>query len=97
MGARCTIEAAGRKQIAEVVGGGSYYSQNSFTRYFGVAKSPKVDRIEIHWPDGEMQTWQDIAVNRVVRIQKGREALEQTPFRTMDTTRRPASLNSSLW
>ncbi|HEY3840143.1 MAG TPA: CRTAC1 family protein, partial [Bryobacteraceae bacterium] len=31
IGARCTVETGGRKQIAEVVSGGSYFSQNSFT------------------------------------------------------------------
>ncbi len=81
IGARCTIEAGARKQIAEVVGGGSYYSQNSFTLYFGVAKATKVDRIEIRWPNGETQSWQDIAVNRTVRITEGQETLAQTPFR----------------
>src|SRR5207244_1444096 len=33
IGARCTIEAGGRKQIADVTGGGSYYSQSAFTLY----------------------------------------------------------------
>jgi hypothetical protein len=97
IGARCTIEAGGRRQIAEVVGGGSYYSQNSFTLYFGVAKAATVNRIEIRWPDGETQSWQDIAVNRTVRIREGEEMLEQTPFRTVETTHQPARLSSSLW
>jgi hypothetical protein len=83
IGARCTIEAGGRKQIAEVVGGGSYYSQNSFTLYFGVAKATKVDSVEIRWPNGETQSWQDVAVNRTVRITEGQKTLEQSPFRTL--------------
>jgi len=47
IGARCTVEAGGRKRIAEVVSGGSYFSQNSFTLYFGLGKSDKADRIEV--------------------------------------------------
>ena len=43
IGARVTIEAGGRKQVAEVVGGGSYYSQSALTLYFGLAKSEKID------------------------------------------------------
>lgn len=81
IGARCTIEAGGRKQTAEVAGGGSYYSQNSFTLYFGVAKAPRVDRIEIRWPNGETQSWRDVAVNRTVRITEGQDTLSQSPFR----------------
>jgi len=85
IGARCTIEAGGRKQIAEVMGGGSYYSQNSFTLYFGVAKATKVDHIEIRWPNGETQSWNDVAVNRTVGITEGQETLVQAPFRVPPT------------
>jgi hypothetical protein len=81
IGARCTIEASGRKQIAEVVGGGSYYSQNSLTLYFGVAKAPQVDSLEIRWPNGGTQSWRNVGVNRTVRITEGQETLAQTPFR----------------
>ena len=80
IGARCTIEADGRKQMAEVVGGGSYFSQNSFTLYFGMGKAGKADRIEIRWPGGETQSWRDVAANRTVRITEGQETLVQIPF-----------------
>ncbi|HVW84231.1 MAG TPA: CRTAC1 family protein [Bryobacteraceae bacterium] len=68
IGARCTIEAGGRKQIADVISGGSYYSQNSLTLHFGLSKVDKVDRIEVRWPSGEVQTWRDVAANRLVRL-----------------------------
>ena len=70
----------GRKQIADVVGGGSYYSQSAFALYFGVGKADKVDRIEVRWPTGEMQSWTNVQVNRTVLITEGREAFEQKPF-----------------
>ncbi len=82
IGARCTIEAGGRRQIAEVVGGGSYYSQNSFTLYFGVGKAEKVDRIEIRWPNGETQSWGEVAVNRTLHMTEGQESFGQTVFQT---------------
>ena len=80
IGARCTVEVNGRKQIADVVSGGSYYSQNAFTQYFGAGKADKVDRIEVRWPNGETQSWTNLPVNRSVLITEGREALEQKPF-----------------
>ena len=80
IGARCTVEVNGRKQIADVVSGGSYYSQSAFTLYFGAGKADKVDRIEVRWPSGETQSWTNVPVNRTVRITEGREALEQKPF-----------------
>jgi hypothetical protein len=75
IGARCTVEAGGRKQIAEVVGGGSFYSQNSFTLYFGLGKSEKVDRIEVRWPTGATQAWFGVAANRTVGLSEGSETV----------------------
>ncbi len=73
IGARCTVEAGGRKQIAEVVSGGSYFSQNSLTVYIGLGKSAKVDRIEVRWPMGETQAWTDVTANRTVGLTEGSE------------------------
>jgi enediyne biosynthesis protein E4 len=38
IGARCVVEAGGRRQMGEVMSGGSYFSQNSMTLYFGLGK-----------------------------------------------------------
>ena len=73
IGARCTVEAGGRKQMAEVVSGGSYFSQNSLTLYFGLGKAAKVDRIEVRWPAGETQVWTDVAANRTIGLTEGSE------------------------
>jgi hypothetical protein len=75
IGARCTIEAGGRKQIAEVVSGGSYFSQNSLTLYFGLGKSAQVDSIEVRWPAGETQAWPAAAANRTLVLTEGRETM----------------------
>src|SRR5258708_3939188 len=80
IGARCTVEANGRKQIADVVSGGCYYSQSAFTLYFGIGKADKADRIEVRWPAGETQSWRDVAVNRTLLITEGREQFEERPF-----------------
>ena len=76
IGARCTIEAGGRKQMAEVVSGGSYFSQNSLTLYFGLGNSEKVDRIEVRWPAGETQVWNNVGANRTVELTEGSGTVE---------------------
>jgi len=80
IGARCTIEANGRKQMAEVVSGGSYLSQNSFTLHFGVGQSEKMDRIEVRWPRGETQVWRDVDVNRGIILTEGTETIANHPW-----------------
>lgn len=71
IGALCTVEAGGRKQVAAVVSGGSYFSQNSLTLYFGLGDARKVDRIDVRWPMGETETWRDVAANRTIGLTEG--------------------------
>jgi hypothetical protein len=71
IGARCTIEAGGRKQMQEVVSGGSYFSQNSLTLHFGLGKSEKVDRVEVRWPKGEKQSWSNVPANQTILLTEG--------------------------
>jgi hypothetical protein len=71
IGARCTVEAGGRKQFTDVLSGGSYFSQNSLTLYFGLADAAAVDRIEVRWPSGNVQRWTKVAANRTVLLREG--------------------------
>ena len=81
IGARCTILAEGRKQFADVVSGGSYFSQNSLTLYFGLGGAKTVDRIDVRWPLGETQTWTNVAVNRTILLTEGASAVATRPWR----------------
>ncbi len=65
IGARAIVTVGGRKAIDEVMSGGSYYSQNSFTLHFGLGDAAEVENVEIHWPSGIVQ-------------KTGREAADQT-------------------
>jgi hypothetical protein len=73
IGARCMVEAGGHKQIAEVTSGGSYFSQNAFTLYFGLGATATADRIEVRWPNGETQSWRRVAGNRTIVITEGQQ------------------------
>jgi hypothetical protein len=80
IGARCMVEAGGHKQIADVVSGGSYYSQNSLTLYFGLGKTDKIDRIEVRWPSGQKQTWSSLEANRILDLTEGSDTVKGRPF-----------------
>ena len=81
IGARCIVEAGGRKQTAEVVSGGSYFSQNSFTLYFGLGTANRLDRVEVRWPAGDKQVWKNVPVNRTIRLTEGRDAINSVAWR----------------
>jgi len=76
VGARCTIEAGGRRQMQEVMSGGSYYSQNSMTLYFGLGRSEIVDSLTVRWPSGLTQKFSKVAANRTLQLTEGSEEVK---------------------
>lgn len=64
IGARASLTAGGRTRIAEVMSGGSYYSQNDLTLHFGLGSRTAIDGLVVRWPDGHSQTWKQLLVNR---------------------------------
>jgi hypothetical protein len=71
IGARVRIVGSSGTQTQEVRGGGSYYSQNDLRVHFGLGPSPKVDRIEVRWPNGLEEQWTGPGVNRIVSLKEG--------------------------
>jgi hypothetical protein len=52
-------------------GDGSYLASNDPGIHFGLGKSPDVDRVQIHWPAGGCEAWQQTAVDRIVNLREG--------------------------
>jgi hypothetical protein len=71
IGARVRATAAGVTQVQEVRGGGSYYSQNDLRVHFGLGDAPKIDRLEVRWPNGLEESWTDLDVNRILTLEEG--------------------------
>jgi hypothetical protein len=64
IGARVHCVSGGVEQWQEVRGGGSYLSQNDFRVHFGLGAATRVDRLEVRWPNGNEQSWQNLDVDR---------------------------------
>ncbi len=60
IGARVTATVGGRTTSCEVSGGQSYLSAPEKTLTFGLGGAPKIDKLEIRWPDGATQTLTDV-------------------------------------
>jgi len=71
IGARVTIRAAGVKQFNEVHGGGSYLSQNDLRLHFGLGTAKKMESVEIRWPNGTVETLQNVAADCIYTIVEG--------------------------
>jgi hypothetical protein len=71
IGAKLTITAGGMTQIGEVRSGGSYLSQNDFRLHFGLAAAAKVDKLEIRWPSGKIDTFKNMNVDHFYSLREG--------------------------
>lgn len=71
IGARVRVDAGGTRQWQEVRGGGSYLSQNDLRVHFGLGTATRVDRLEVRWPNGRVEEWRDLAVDRIHRLVEG--------------------------
>jgi enediyne biosynthesis protein E4 len=71
VGARVRLEAGGRAQVAEVRAGGSYLSSNDARQHFGLGPAARVERVEITWPSGRVETVSGLPADRFYLAREG--------------------------
>jgi hypothetical protein len=71
IGARVTLYAEGMMQVEEVHGGGGYNSSNDTRLHFGLGKAAVISRIEVRWPSGEQQHFQNVPADAIYDIVEG--------------------------
>ena len=79
IGARVKVVSGDLVQWDEVHAGGSYLSSNDPRLHFGLGKRAKVDLIEVHWPDGKVETIKDMAANLFVTIAEEKGIVRKSP------------------
>jgi hypothetical protein len=70
LGARVTVTAGGRKQVAEVRTCGSLFSSHDPRLRFGLADAPGAESVEIRWPGGARSRLSDVPAGRYVRVEE---------------------------
>ena len=56
LGATVSVTAAGQTYVKYNDGKSGYLSQSDLPLYFGLGDSTKIDRVEVRWPSGRVQT-----------------------------------------
>jgi hypothetical protein len=79
VGARVTVTANGQTQMDEVRSGGSYISQSDFRLHFGLGKASSAN-LSVHWPDGKVENFSNIAAGQIVTIQQGKGIVKKQPY-----------------
>jgi len=82
LGTRVKVAAGDMVEWDEVRSGGSYLSSSDLRLHFGLARRTRVDLIEVHWPDGKVETVKDVLPNHFLTIQYGKGVVETVPPRS---------------
>ncbi|HVS12383.1 MAG TPA: CRTAC1 family protein [Thermoanaerobaculia bacterium] len=68
IGARVTVRIGERIQTRTVRSGTSYLSQDDLRLHFGLGDAPRVDRIDVLWPDGSATHRAGVDANQILVI-----------------------------
>lgn len=79
-GARIRATAGGRTLLREVKAGSSYLGQNDLRQHIGVGAATRLEKVEIRWPGGAVETLTDLAAGQRVTVTEGRGITARSPF-----------------
>ena len=70
-GTKIRVIAGEKTQISELVSGIGYFSSNAKELYFGLGNVQKIKLLEIKWPSGIIQRFEDVMADQTLLIVEG--------------------------
>jgi hypothetical protein len=70
LNARIRLTTGKVQQMGEIRSGGSYLSQNDLRLHFGLGDAGHVDKVEVLWPNGKAQVFEDVAVDCLYHLKQ---------------------------
>ena len=77
IGAIAYVTTGKLRQRADVVSGASYASQNDLKLHFGLGSATKIDKLEVKWPSGALETVSIVGCDRAVTIVEGKGVVQR--------------------
>ena len=71
VGAKVTVTACGRSQVAARFGGGSYLSASDPRLHFGLGAAQRADRVDVRWPSGRRDSYERLEADVGYRLREG--------------------------
>jgi len=84
VGSRVILLAGGRRRVAQRVGGGSYQSANEPRLQFGLGHSERIERLEVRWPSGLVDSYTGLLTDRGYLLREGAKVAK--PLRGWERT-----------
>jgi hypothetical protein len=71
IGARITMKAGSRLFVNEVRSGSSYDSNSDMRVHFGLGSATKIDSVQVRWPSGLVENFDNLAVDTIHTLKEG--------------------------
>ncbi len=71
VGAQIRISFDGQQRLSFVNGGSSFAGQSSARVHFGLGTAKSLEKVEVRWPSGLVETYPGMEVDQMHRIQEG--------------------------
>jgi hypothetical protein len=71
IGARISVKTGARTLVDEVRSGSSYISNNDMRVHFGLGSATKVDSVQIRWPSGLVERFENLPVDSIQTLKEG--------------------------
>jgi hypothetical protein len=75
VGARAYVTTGATTQMREVVAGESYHSGPPTLLHFGLGAAEVLERLELSWPSGNTQVFENLPVDATLVIKEGKDVV----------------------
>ncbi|HWE39488.1 MAG TPA: CRTAC1 family protein [Isosphaeraceae bacterium] len=86
VGAHVRATVGGRTLVRDAVAGGSYLAASDRRIYLGLGDARRVDRLEIAWPSGRVESWEGLEAGKVARLVEGSGKNRLSPLQGPSST-----------
>jgi len=80
IGATVRLTAGNDTQSKMLRSGSSYLSSSELILTFGLGAHTQVDAIEIHWPSGQVDQWQNVAADQIITVKEKERSIAAKPL-----------------
>jgi hypothetical protein len=70
IGAQVRVFWNNQQQVQEVSGGSGFCAQNQRRLHFGLGKNARLEKVEIRWPSGKIQTLERVEVGKINKVKE---------------------------
>jgi hypothetical protein len=80
IGAKIFVIAGGVTQMRQILAGGNFGSSHPTAQHFGLAGHTTITAIQVTWPDGSINVWNDVGVDQYLLLNKQGDELFENGF-----------------